>query len=364
MSCSRLLNHLLNGSLIKLREVRPPPSPLLPGYDVNTRCEFHTGEPGHTIDNCKAFWYKVEDLIDSKAISFVHVAPNVNNNPMPPHVGHPVNMIQESVVVDRISKVDMIKTLLLEVKEQLLLRNVFPGCTFDFTQCEDTPQGCEKLKKGIKVLIDQGIFLVEHSSVADEVSTLEIPYYPVQIPVENPPITPLVITVSAPFPYESTKAVSWNYNSTPYLHGQRLEERSSKTKKILVIHAPSEVPKHGGTQKFVEVQKPVELQKPAEVQESVVNITGANGITRSGHIFTAPPPPPEKENPRVNAKNMGKQPADLEQGQAYTQGKVVSEDVEEFLRIIKKSDYKVVDQLNQTPSTIFILLLFLCSEAH
>lgn len=34
------------------------------------------------------------------------------------------------------------------------------------------------------------------------------------------------------------------------------------------------------------------------------------------------------------------------------------------MRIIKKSDYKVVDQLNQTPSKILILSLLMCSEAH
>jgi hypothetical protein len=39
-------------------------------------------------------------------------------------------------------------------------------------------------------------------------------------------------------------------------------------------------------------------------------------------------------------------------------------DVDELLRIIKKSDYKVVDQLIQTPSKISILSLLLCSEAH
>jgi hypothetical protein len=39
-------------------------------------------------------------------------------------------------------------------------------------------------------------------------------------------------------------------------------------------------------------------------------------------------------------------------------------DVEEFMKIIKKSDYKIVDQLNQTPSKISILSLLLCSEAH
>ncbi|KAI5446180.1 hypothetical protein KIW84_014147 [Lathyrus oleraceus] len=43
---------------------------------------------------------------------------------------------------------------------------------------------------------------------------------------------------------------------------------------------------------------------------------------------------------------------------------VTHEEAEEFLRIIKKSDYKVVDQLNQTPSKISMLSLLLSSEAH
>ncbi|KAI5386542.1 hypothetical protein KIW84_072899 [Lathyrus oleraceus] len=43
---------------------------------------------------------------------------------------------------------------------------------------------------------------------------------------------------------------------------------------------------------------------------------------------------------------------------------VTREEAGEFLRIIKKSDYKVVDQLNQTPSKISMLSLILNSEAH
>lgn len=127
MSCSQLLNRLLNSSLVKLREARPPPTPLPPIYDTNAHCELHTGAPGHTIDNFKAFRYKVQDLIDSKANSFTPAGPNVNNNLMPPHTGHPVNVIQESTKVNRISKVDMIKTPLLAVKEQLILKNMFLG---------------------------------------------------------------------------------------------------------------------------------------------------------------------------------------------------------------------------------------------
>src|SRR3954471_6181299 len=43
---------------------------------------------------------------------------------------------------------------------------------------------------------------------------------------------------------------------------------------------------------------------------------------------------------------------------------VSPKDVEELLRIIRKSDYKVVEQLGQTQSKISILQLLMCSEGH
>ena len=39
-------------------------------------------------------------------------------------------------------------------------------------------------------------------------------------------------------------------------------------------------------------------------------------------------------------------------------------EMEEILKIIKKSDYDVVEQLGKTPSKISMLALLLCSEAH
>ena len=39
-------------------------------------------------------------------------------------------------------------------------------------------------------------------------------------------------------------------------------------------------------------------------------------------------------------------------------------EMEEILKIIKKSDYDVVEQLGQTPSKISMLALLLCSETH
>lgn len=38
---------------------------------------------------------------------------------------------------------------------------------------------------------------------------------------------------------------------------------------------------------------------------------------------------------------------------------ITFEEIQEFLKLIKKSDFKIVDQLNQTPSKISILSLLL-----
>ncbi|XP_050895276.1 uncharacterized protein LOC127101883 [Lathyrus oleraceus] len=177
--------------------------------------------------------------------------------------------------------------------------------------------------------------MVEQVSDDEHVATLEIPYTPIQILVSpNPRVpmviphlaAPLVIIVPSPFHFESTKVVPWKYNSAVYIHGEKQEE-------------------------------------PNISSESTINIASIGGMTQSGRIF-ASVPSPEKDNIEVVAKNKGKQVVSTSQGQVPPQNKSVPEDVEEFLRIIKRSDYKVVDQLNQTPSKIFILSLLLCSEAH
>ncbi|KAI5399336.1 hypothetical protein KIW84_064625 [Lathyrus oleraceus] len=77
-------------------------------------------------------------------------------------------------------------------------------------------------------------------------------------------------------------------------------------------------------------------------------------MTRSGQIYT----PDFNVTPQVPAKEstfiaLAKEPEVVQ-----------SEDVVEFLKLIKRNDYKVVDQLHQTPSKIFILSLLLNSQAH
>ncbi|XP_050914741.1 uncharacterized protein LOC127129632 [Lathyrus oleraceus] len=332
MPYSHILPNLLRGSLVQLRELGPPATVLPPGYDANARCEFNSGAPGHSIENCKALKYKVQELIDSKAITFSPKRPNVNNNLMPPHNNASVNMMEADNGRRLMSCVDELKTPLIEIKNALMKDNAFPICSNDCEHYMINPQQCRMLKSVIQQLMDQGILVVDCPSIKEDVFTLEIPYDEVphlqipydfsQLTLSTNPVTPIIITVHTPFPYVDTKAVPWMYDTLVYIHGQKIQEESLKS------------------------------------SDPMINITGTSGITRSGRIFAPTPTPIGTINPSNSDK--GKQIDGAQQRQDLAP----SNEVDEFLRIIKKSGYRVVDQLNQTPSKISMLSLLMCSEAH
>ncbi|XP_050920473.1 uncharacterized protein LOC127138115 [Lathyrus oleraceus] len=332
MPYSHILPYLLRESLVQLRELGPPPTVLPPGYDANARCEFHSGAPGHSIKSCEALKYKVQDLIDSKENTFAPKGPNVNNNSMPPHNNASVNMMEANNGRRLISCVDELKRPLIEIKNALMRDNAFPICSNDYEHCLINPQQCRTLKSAIQQLMDQGILVVDYPSIKEDVSTLEIPYDevpPLQIPYDfsqltlsTNHVTPIIIKVPTPFPYVDTKAVPWVYDTSVYIHGQKIQEEQLKS------------------------------------SDPMINITGTGGITRSGRIFAPTLTPIGTINPSTSDK--GKQI----DGTNQRQDPAPSNEVDEFLRIIKKSDYRVVNQLNQTPSKISMLSLLMCSEAH
>lgn len=63
--------YLVKSGLVVPKELKLVLPPYPPGYDLNARRDFHAGEPGHSVDNWKALKYKVQELVDSKAISFM-----------------------------------------------------------------------------------------------------------------------------------------------------------------------------------------------------------------------------------------------------------------------------------------------------
>ena len=124
MSYAQLLPQLLAGQLVQLREMGPPPTELPRGYDVNVRCEFHSGAPGHSIENCRALKYKVQSLLDAKELSFAPIGPNVQNNPMPPHHGAAINVIGLDDGHGLVTHIEEIQMSMTVLREHLLQQEV------------------------------------------------------------------------------------------------------------------------------------------------------------------------------------------------------------------------------------------------
>ncbi|XVF41023.1 hypothetical protein PTKIN_Ptkin01aG0247200 [Pterospermum kingtungense] len=67
-----------------------PPCPRW--YDVNAMCTYHSGATRHDLENCTAFKYKVQALLDNGKIQFnVNDEPSVSSNPLPEHGKGEVN---------------------------------------------------------------------------------------------------------------------------------------------------------------------------------------------------------------------------------------------------------------------------------
>lgn len=133
---------------------------------------------------------------------------------------------------------------------------------------------------------------------------------------------PLIICLAGPTPYESDKAVPYKYNATMIEEGKKV---------------------------------------PIPASLAIGNIADTSGMTRSGRVFA--PVVSRKNTDLPNREASQKQPDTTIPMQAPT-GKQVNEDAEEILRLIRKSDYKVADQLIQTPAKISVLSLLLNSESH
>jgi hypothetical protein len=114
---------------------------------------------------------------------------------------------------------------------------------------------------------------------------------------------------------------------------------------------------------------------------SVVNIADVSGLTRSGRVFSAPPKP-QADIRRADIADCAVRPVgnavvapnpELVANKPSTtvrtpipagQNGTMREDCDEMLRLLKRSEYNVVDQVLQTPSKISVLSLLMNSEPH
>jgi len=87
MSYTKLLLTLLQRAIVAISPMKPLQPPYPKFYDANAKCDYHSGAVGHSIENCKAFKYKVQSLIDNGWLTFQENKPNVDKNLLSGHAG-------------------------------------------------------------------------------------------------------------------------------------------------------------------------------------------------------------------------------------------------------------------------------------
>ena len=131
----------------------------------------------------------------------------------------------------------------------------------------------------------------------------------------------LVIRLAAPTPYGSDEVVSYKYNA-------------------IMVEGGKEV--------------------PIPAFPSVMNIADVSGVTQSGRVFVAAAP--KRTEDVVIEKSSQDKTLVVRADQSSSVNQNVDQD--EVLKLIKKSDFNVVDQLLCTSFKIFVLSLLMSSEAH
>ncbi|KAK2436037.1 hypothetical protein QL285_021053 [Trifolium repens] len=72
---SQLLPFLAHNGMVIPRALRPMTAPFPVWYDTKAKCEYHAGTEGNSIDGCRDFKKKVQELIDQKLLIFKEEGP-------------------------------------------------------------------------------------------------------------------------------------------------------------------------------------------------------------------------------------------------------------------------------------------------
>ncbi|KAI5434524.1 hypothetical protein KIW84_021381 [Lathyrus oleraceus] len=294
MTYAELYPSLIERKLITPRD--PPAIPTNPKwwYKPELHCVYHSGAPGHDVENCYRLKNKVQDLVRCGILCFEDVGPNIKKNPLPEH-GKSVNMVQGCPGKYKVKYVSHIRQSLV--------------------------------RKDVQEMLDEEVIEILQNRNVDE----DADEYDGSKQKVSPALT---IKPAGPVPYSSEKAVPYRYNVVAVENGKEMSLPSS----------------------------------------SVVNIVDVSGLTRSGRVFSAPSKPQVNadsvERPIGNAvstpnsAHVVKPSSTLKTPASVGPSGNMKEDCDEMLKLIKRSEYNVVDQLLQTPSKILVLSLLLNSDPH
>uniref|UniRef100_A0A2N9HBB0 G-patch domain-containing protein n=1 Tax=Fagus sylvatica TaxID=28930 RepID=A0A2N9HBB0_FAGSY len=325
-------------------------------YNKDLTCEYHQGEVGHTVENCRVLRHRIQDLLDQGVLKFR------------------IEGVINTIGAEKDEEVDITSTripwepLFHELKKRgLLPAPRAPKESTEAGTCQYHPgardhnlQGCEEFKKEVAGLITKGLIRRRGEQPERDCMTIDqlrlspyektnfqarmerieedfekfcerkkeelgklTPATPLEMSGPDPvviryvtkekvvlqtasvsavqsseKVPSVVIQVPQPFPYQDSKKIPWNYGM------KVISTRESQ---------------------------------PKTKEEVVGNLTsGLGGITRSGRCYT----PEELEKRRKEAGKAVEDPVKT---------KAAEEEAADFLRIIKSSEYSIVKQLSKMP---------------
>lgn len=129
-----------------------------------------------------------------------------------------VNVMEENVDKKLIEKVKEIQTPIDIIRAQLRRHGLIPINHVDNEACTFGVKIDESLESCVQQLIYKGIIQIGRLNKKNvkEMDVVDITYTSLEIQIS---VTPLVIQISAPFPYESAKADPWRYKPKVYKKG-------------------------------------------------------------------------------------------------------------------------------------------------
>ena len=106
---------MIKNALVALCPAKTLQPPYPRYYDASAKCEYHSGEVGHSTENCRALKFKVQSLIDSRWLTFQEQKPSVNKNPLTGHANTTVNVVMEEESPSLVRSMTVMKKPLNEV---------------------------------------------------------------------------------------------------------------------------------------------------------------------------------------------------------------------------------------------------------
>ncbi|XP_019241977.1 PREDICTED: uncharacterized protein LOC109222021 [Nicotiana attenuata] len=218
------------------------------GFQANARCEYHSGAPGHSTDDCWTLKRAIERLISEKLIVVMNGEdpPNVTNNSLPAHNDvHFVGMIGRDQEYKPVGRAEMTVGAIQE------------GAGLEVSPSRDVPlivKGAQNSNKAT-LFVPKISRLEVHSSVPSP-RLYVLGGHPDKREKQGGTkgITePIVIKPAMQLPVNNTKTTPWNYNKTVMTY---------KGKEII-----EEVGETGGFTRSGRCYSPEELRKAKQIRE-------------------------------------------------------------------------------------------------